>query len=72
MKAVRAVGQVSASNMGSGRWMFTRAVEVGSVDSVCIGVRDYDPYDIVGIVDWLAARDAGYPRALDPRYYKDV
>jgi hypothetical protein len=56
---------VSASNMHDGRWMFTRAIGPRTVScgTPCqiIGVRTYDAYDAVLVVDWMAERELGYP-----------
>lgn len=52
--------------MGNGEWMFTRLTEderpAGGTPCVLIGVRQYDAYDTVLVVDWMAERAAGYPK----------
>jgi hypothetical protein len=61
----KSLGSVSASNMYDGRWIFTRRIDPAQHNGnecTIIGIRDYEPYDIVQIVDWLADRKAGYPK----------
>jgi hypothetical protein len=62
----KSVGEISASNMHDGNWLFSRTTEprrlVGGTACVVIGIRDYEPYEIMQIVDWLADRRAGYPK----------
>lgn len=57
--------KISASNMHNGNWMFTRQVgpehPQGGTPCVVIGVRDYEAYEVVKLVDWIADRAAGYP-----------
>lgn len=59
------VGEISASKMHDGNWLFTQTTEprrlVGGTACRIVGRRDYESYEIVKIVDWLADRKAGYP-----------
>jgi hypothetical protein len=60
----KTLGQVAAANMHDGRWMFTRTIDPAkNFGNECeiIGVREYEAYDAVLVVDWLADRKAGYP-----------
>lgn len=58
-------GEISASSMGNGRWMFTRTLEprraVGGTLCEIIGVREYKAYEALLVVEWLAERAKGYP-----------
>lgn len=60
------MSKISASNMHNGNWMFTRQVGAehpeGGTPCVIIGVRDYEAYEVVQLIDWLADRAAGYPK----------
>lgn len=46
-------------------WLFTRTTEprrlVGGTACEVIGSREYEAYEIVKLVEWLADRKAGYP-----------
>jgi hypothetical protein len=57
------IGEISASNMHDGRWMFVRRIdpeENNGNQCTIIGVRHYEAYDAVQVVQWLADRADGY------------
>jgi hypothetical protein len=51
------LGDVSATNLHDGSWLFMRTGEPNH-----IGRRRYHLYEIVEILEWLADRKAGYPK----------
>lgn len=65
--AAATVGEISAARIShtENAWLFTRTTEprrlVGGTACEVIGSREYEAYEIVKLVEWLADRKAGYP-----------
>lgn len=59
------IGEITASRMTEGRWMFTRLREPrrphGGTPCTVIGVRECSAIDALVTVEWLHERAAGYP-----------
>lgn len=68
--AAATVGEISAARIShtENAWLFTRTTEprrlVGGTACEVIGSREYEAYEIVKLVEWLADRKAGYPSLM--------